>query len=164
MFFSNAAQAEPINVGAAAPALKVTVEDGTQVDLAAVYPKGFTLVYFYPKAGTSGCTAQGCSLRDAFADLTKAGVTVFGVSSDTVEAQKKFRDEERFPFHLVADTEQKLINAFGVPTKTVPLMGTMPARQAFLIGNDGKIVWRDLKATTKQQAADVLAALKTLEK
>ena len=151
-------RAEPLAVGDAAPAVSATTETGATLDLAEVYPKGFTLVYFYPKADTGGCTAQGCSLRDAYADLTKHGVTVIGVSTDSVEAQKKFKDKNNFPFTLLADTDKKVMKAFGQE----PGITGFASRQAFLINKEGKIVWRDLKASTKQQADDVLAALKQL--
>jgi len=110
-------------------------------------------VYFYPKADTPGCTAEACSLRDAFADLTKKGVTVIGVSADTPAEQKAFQEKYHLPFTLVADHEKKVIEAFGVPTT----MG-FASRQSFLI-KDGKIVWRDLHASTKQQAADIMKAV-----
>jgi len=160
-FFSlfSFSRAEPLAVGDAAPAISATTETGATLDLGDVYAKGMTLVYFYPKAGTAGCTAQGCSLRDAYAELTKHGVTVIGVSTDTVEAQKKFKDEQHFPFTLIADTDKKVMHAFG--QEGMPAVG-LANRQAFLINKEGKIVWRDLKASTKQQADDVLAALKQL--
>jgi peroxiredoxin Q/BCP len=79
------------------------------------------------------------------------------VSTDDVAAQKAFRAKFQFPFPLIADTDKKVTAAFGVPTT----MG-FASRQAFLI-KDGKVIWRDLKASTKQQAADVLAVLQTLK-
>jgi thioredoxin-dependent peroxiredoxin len=153
-------RAEPLAVGDAAPQITATTETGATLNLAEVYPKGFTLVYFYPRADTPGCTAQGCSLRDAYAELTKKGVTVIGVSTDSVEAQKKFKEKYNLPFTLLADTDKQVMKAFG--QDGAPIVG-FASRQAFLINKDGKIVWRDLKASTKQQAEDVLAALKQLE-
>ena len=80
--------------GAAVQALD---QNGKNVDLAGVAKNGFTLVYFYPKADTPGCTKQACSLRDSFAQLTERGVKVFGVSHDTVEAQKAFVEKYKLP-------------------------------------------------------------------
>ncbi len=148
--------AEPLEVGAPVPAVVGTTDAGSAIDLAQAGKSGLLLVYFYPKADTPGCTAQGCSLRDAYAELTAQGVQVVGVSTDGVAAQKAFREKHHLPFPLVADPEKKVTAAFGVPTT----MG-FAARQAFLF-KDGKLVWRDLKAPTEQQAAEVLAALKTL--
>ncbi|HLP01243.1 MAG TPA: peroxiredoxin [Opitutaceae bacterium] len=150
------AAAEPLEVGAAVPAVVGTTEAGSTLDLAQAGKTGFLLVYFYPKADTPGCTAQGCSLRDAYADLTAKGVQVVGVSTDDVAAQKAFREKYHLPFPLIADSEKRVTAAFGVPTT----MG-FAARQAFLF-KDGKLVWRNLKAPTAQQAAEVLEALKML--
>jgi peroxiredoxin Q/BCP len=147
-----AAKAEPLAVGALAPRLATIDQDGQPIDLGALYDKGLTLVYFYPKADTPGCTAEACSLRDAFADLVKNGVQVVGVSADTPESQKKFQQKYKLPFPLVADPDLKVIDAFGV----AHTFG-FASRQSFLI-KDGKIVWCDLHASTKQQAADVLKA------
>lgn len=152
--FSSAAS---LNVGDSAPRLTATTDAGTKIDLGEVYSKGYTLVYFYPKANTSGCTAQGCSLRDAYEVLTAKGVTVIGVSTDSVEAQKAFKEEQHFPFTLIADTDKAVMKGFGQDG----FLG-FANRQAFLVDKSGKIVWRDLKASTKQQAADVLKALEDL--
>jgi len=149
-------KAEPLAIGSAAPTLSATTETGDTLALGDVYKKGFTLVYFYPKADTPGCTAQGCSLRDAYEELGKQGVTVIGVSTDSVESQKKFKDKYHLPFTLIADHDKKIIRAFGQDSLL------FASRQAFLIDSTGKIVWRDLKASTKKQAEDVLAALKEL--
>lgn len=146
---------DPLPVGANAPLVSASNQDGQTVVLGDLYAKGTTLVYFYPKADTPGCTAEACSLRDAFVDLQKLGVQVVGVSTDSVAAQKKFQEKYRLPFTLLADTDKKIAAAFGVPTT----LG-FASRQSFLI-KGGKIVWRDLKASTKQQADDVIAALKT---
>jgi thioredoxin-dependent peroxiredoxin len=150
------AKAEPLKVGDQAPAVSGVTETGATLDLGAVYKQQpYTLVYFYPKAGTSGCTKQGCSLRDAYEELGKKGVVVIGVSHDTVEAQKTFKDENHFQFTLIADKDKAVSKAFGVPD--IKLTG-LASRQAFLI-KDGKIVWADYKAATTQQAADVLKVL-----
>ena len=85
-------RAEPLAVGAPAPAITAVTEAGDQLDLSAVYQKGYTLVYFFPRADTPGCTAEGCSLRDAYQDLTDKGVTVIGVSTDDVAAQQAFKE------------------------------------------------------------------------
>jgi thioredoxin-dependent peroxiredoxin len=161
MFFSLfSARAEPLAIGASLPAVTGTTETGAPLDLSTLN-KGYTLVYFYPRAETAGCTAQGCSLRDAYDVLQKRNVTVIGVSTDTVEKQKAFKDNHHFPFTLIADPEKKVITAFGVPTHKIPVTGEMASRQAFLF-KDGKLVWRDLKAATKKQAEDVLKVLDSL--
>jgi peroxiredoxin Q/BCP len=150
-------RAAPLAVGAAAPRITAADQDGNAVDLGALYDKGFVLVFFYPKADTKGCTAQACSLRDAYEELTDKGVAVVGVSVDGAEAQKAFQEKHSLPYVLIADPEHKVVDAFGVP-----LFGPgLASRQAFLI-KSGRVVWADQKAATDQQAADVLAALANL--
>jgi peroxiredoxin Q/BCP len=146
------AQADPLKVGDMAPTVSGTTETGATLNLGEVYKQQpYTLVYFYPKAMTSGCTKQGCSLRDAYQDLTKQGVVVIGVSHDTVAAQKEFKEKYNFPFTLIADHDKAVSKAFGVPD--IKLTG-LATRQAYLI-KDGKVVWADYKASTDKQAADV---------
>lgn len=147
----------PLEVGALAPDVTALNQDGESVSLGDLYKKGLVLVFFYPRADTPGCTKQACSLRDAFVELSDRGVTVVGVSSNKPDAQKKFREKYSLPFTLMADSGRKIIDAFGVPTT----LG-IASRQAFLI-RDARIAWRDLKASTTEQAADVLAVLDTLE-
>jgi peroxiredoxin Q/BCP len=154
---SGALRAAPLEVGAAAPVLSAVDHSGSAVSLGDLYRKGLVLVYFYPKADTPGCTAQACSLRDAFAVLAERGVTVVGVSTDDVAAQKAFKEKHALPFTLLADPRHAVVDAFGVPT----MMGSFASRQAFLI-KEGNVVWRDLSASTSKQAADVLAALDAL--
>lgn len=154
-FLFNTAAAEPLTVGAAAPALTVTTQEGKSLDLAATYAHGPTLVYFYPKADTPGCTAQACNLRDEFESIKAAGITVIGVSADSVDSQQAFAEKYHLPFTLVADANRALGKAFGVDE----IMGKMFRRQSFLVV-DGKVVWRDLSATPATQAADAIAALK----
>lgn len=156
-FFSPRSQA--IETGSPAPLVTAPDQDGKEVKFGDVYAKGVTLVYFYPKAGTSGCTAQACSLRDAFASLQGENLQILGVSRDTPEAQKKFQEKNQIPFPLIADTDGKVAGAFGVPS----VMGLpVSSRQSFLI-KDGKVVWASLHAKTAEHAAEVQAALDSLK-
>ena len=98
-----------------------------------------------------------CSLRDANEKLKQKGVKIFGVSFDTVEAQRKFAENQNLPYDLLADVEGNVIKAFGVPS-----LGKFASRQAYLF-KDGKLVWKDEKAGTARQGADLLAALERLD-
>ena len=155
--FGFLAKAEPLGVGSKAPVITAINQDGAPVDFAEVYAKGTTLVYFYPKAGTPGCTAQACSLRDSFADLKGEGLQILGVSEDKPESQKKFQEQNKLPFQLIADSDGKVAAAFGVPTT----MG-LAKRQSFIIKDD-KIVWTSLQAKTAEHAQEVKAALDSLK-
>jgi peroxiredoxin Q/BCP len=152
--------ASPIAVGAPAPDVTAPNQDGKPVHFADIYAKGTTLVYFYPKAGTSGCTAEACSLRDSYDKLKAQGLQIIGVSRDTADAQKKFQDENKLPFTLIGDSDGKVADAFGVPK----MMGILPldSRQSFIV-KDGKIAWSSLNAQTKGSAAEVQKALDGLK-
>lgn len=148
-------------VNYAAPEVTGINQDGATVNFADVYKKGPTVVFFYPKANTPGCTKQACSLRDAFAGLTKEGVQVLGVSFDKPEAQKKFKADFKLPYDLIADPEGKIVDAFKVERMLKGLVA-LATRQCFLI-KDGKVVWQDKKASTEEQAADIKRVLAELK-
>ena len=95
-------------------------------------------------------------MRDANEKLQKKGVKIFGVSFDKVESQKKFAENQNLPYDLLADVEGNIIKAFGVPS-----LGKFASRQAYLF-KDGKLVWKDEKAGTGGQGADLLRALEAL--
>jgi peroxiredoxin Q/BCP len=151
------AHAEPLAVGAAAPEVSAPDQDGKTVNFKEVYAKGPTLVYFYPKSDTPGCTKQACSLRDDWSALQAKGIQVLGVSGDKVESQKKFQEKYKLPFTIIADNDSKVAAAFGVPTT----LG-IARRQSFLV-KDGKIAWVMPKASTETHAKDVLAAFEGLK-
>jgi peroxiredoxin Q/BCP len=149
----------PLAVGAPAPAVTAKDQDGKAVSFKDVYSKGVTLVYFYPKANTPGCTKQGCSLRDSWAELQAKGVQVLGVSGDKPEDQKAFRDKFTFQFPLIADDDGKVAAAFGVPAMKPGIF----KRTSFLV-KDGKVAWTMTdKTTTETHAADVLKAVEGLK-
>lgn len=145
-----------LSVGSEAPQVSAPDQNGQEVRLADLYAKGPVLVYFYPKADTPGCTAQACSLRDAFPDFQSEGVRIIGVSGDSVDAQKKFAEKFALPFTLLADHEGNVAKAFGVPA----VMG-IAKRQSFLVLG-GKIAWMTDSAKTAEHAAEVRSALSSL--
>lgn len=149
--------AAAIDIGAPAPDVTAPDEAGQPVHFAEYYHKGITLVYFYPKADTPGCTKEACSLRDSFDGLKARGLQILGVSEDKPDAQKKFREKYHLPFVLVADSDGTVAKAFGVPT----FLG-FAKRQSFLV-KDGKIVWRDLSVSPVTHVSDVNKALDSLK-
>ena len=152
-FLGLVARAETLKIGDSAPTVSGVTDEGKTLNFADVYKANdYTLVWFYPKALTGGCTKQGCALRDAAADLKAKGVAVVGVSVDPVEKQKEFKDVNHFPYPLIADTDKKVIKAFGQSG------GMMASREAYLVDRKGKIVYHDEKQTEKQ-AEMVLAFL-----
>lgn len=149
--------------GSRAPAFALPRDGGGQVSLADF--KGRKLVlYFYPKADTSGCTIEAndfSKLRSAFA---KAGAEILGVSADPVKALDKFRDKHKLTIPLASDETHKMLAAYGAwGEKSMygrKYMGVM--RKTFLIGTDGKIAQIWPKVTVAGHADEVLAAAKAL--
>ncbi len=156
-FFSFFAKAESLPVGAAAPMVAAVNQQGDRVVFADIYAQGLTLIYFYPKADTPGCTAEACSLRDSFENLKAKGLQIIGVSRDDVAAQKNFHSKYNLPFTLIADTDRVVSKAFGVPL----VMGIYAARQSFLV-KDGRIVWKSVKAETRGSAQEIQKAIDSL--
>ncbi|OYW35588.1 MAG: peroxiredoxin [Hydrogenophilales bacterium 12-61-10] len=122
------------------------------------------VVFFYPKDDTPGCTLEGQEFRDLFADFGKANTTVVGVSRDTLTSHEGFKAKFEFPFELLADTEEKACELFGV-MKLKNMYGKQVRgveRSTFVFDAEGKLVksWRGLKAPG--HAAEVLAFVQTL--
>ena len=117
-----------------------------------------TIVYFYPKDNTSGCTAEACSLRDNYAALTAAGYNVVGVSKDSAMSHRRFKDKYELPFTLLSDTSAAMLQAFGawgekkMYGKTV--MGTL--RRTFIFDETGVLVRVIEKVDTRNHAAQLL--------
>jgi peroxiredoxin Q/BCP len=114
------------------------------------------VVYFYPKDETPGCTKEACAFRDAFDKYSERGIVLFGVSRDSEESHKKFREHHSLPFALAADESGDVQKAYGVPSK----MGVLASRVTFLVGKDGKVerVWENVDPGV--HAAEVLAAVR----
>ena len=137
MFFSvTSLFAAPPQAGDTAPLFTGLDQDGKEFRLADLVGKKIVLLYFYPKDFTGGCTKEACGLRDRMGDLQTNNVVVVGVSHDTVDSHKKFAEEYRLNFTLVADPDGKIIAAYDVKMPIISLS----KRVSFLIGLDGKIV------------------------
>ena len=117
-----------------------------------------TIIYFYPKDNTSGCTAQACNLRDNYQALVKAGYNVVGVSKDSAASHVKFIEKNQLPFTLLADTTTQMQQEFGVWAEKKlygrTYMGTL--RQTFIFNEEGILVEIIEKVNTKDHAAQIL--------
>ncbi|HWX21022.1 MAG TPA: peroxiredoxin [Candidatus Binatia bacterium] len=122
--------------GDKAPLIEGKDQDGKTWKLASVVGKKVVLLYFYPKDDTPGCTKEACGFRDRIDDLKKDKVEVIGVSFDSPESHQKFISKYNLNFPLLADTDGKIADAYGVRMAGRP----MARRVSFLIGTDGKIV------------------------
>ena len=123
-------------VGDAAPAVEGKDQDGKAWKSSDHVGKHVVLFYFYPKDDTPGCTTQACGLRDRMGDLKKDNVIVVGVSFDSSESHQKFIAKHNLNFTLLADTDGKITDAYGVRREAGK---NMARRASFLIGLDGKI-------------------------
>jgi peroxiredoxin Q/BCP len=123
-------------VGDKAPAIEGKDQNGTTWKLADTLGKKAVLLYFYPKDNTPGCTKEACGFRDQIGDLKKENVEVVGVSFDSAESHQKFIADQHLNFTLLADTDGKIADAYGVKMAD----RNMAKRVSFLIGQDGKIV------------------------
>ena len=102
-----------MNIGDKAPEILGKDENGREIKLSDFAGRKLVL-YFYPKDSTSGCTAEACSFRDNYSVLRKQGYEVIGVSVQDEKSHKKFIEKNNLPFPLIADTENKLVEQFGV--------------------------------------------------
>ncbi len=148
----------PLAAGAPAPPFTLLGRSGNAVSLAEFAGKGHVLVYFYPKDDTPGCTKEACSLRDGFAELRAAGVTVLGISPDDAGSHNAFAQKYSLPFELLSDPDHAVHEAYGVWGNTPWGVGTI--RRSFLVGPDGLIVRVFEKVDVERHADQVLAALK----
>jgi peroxiredoxin Q/BCP len=144
--------------GDKAPDFKAKDQDGRDVKLSDFKGKRVVL-YFYPKDDTPGCTKEACSFRDADDVFNAKGIKVLGVSTDDEKSHQKFISKYQLPFDLLADTDKKIVEAYGVwGEKSMygkKYMGTV--RKTFLIDN-GKIVKIFDKVNVAEHADEVLAA------
>lgn len=146
-----------MKIGDRMPDFEVMDQNGNKVRSADLLGKK-TIIYFYPKDNTSGCTAQACNLRDNYASFVAMGYNVIGVSKDSVASHKKFADKYDLPFTLLSDTATELLQVFGawgekkMYGKTV--MGTL--RTTFVFDEAGILKEVIEKVDTKNHAAQIL--------
>lgn len=146
--------------GDKAPDFGVKDQDGRLHQLSDYKGKKIAL-YFYPKDLTPGCTTQSCNLRDNYTELKKAGFEVIGVSADTEKKHVQFIDKHQLPFTLLADTDKKLINAYGVwgPKKFMGKVFDGINRTTFIIDEQGFIKKVIDKVETKNHAEQIINIL-----
>ena len=146
-----------LKIGDRMPDFEVMDQNGNKVRSADLLGKK-TIIYFYPKDNTSGCTAQACNLRDNYASFVAMGYNVIGVSKDSVASHKKFADKYDLPFTLLSDTATEVLQVFGawgekkMYGKTV--MGTL--RTTFVFDEAGILKEVIEKVDTKNHAAQIL--------
>ena len=152
-----------LGLGDAAPDFTLPSDDGSKIGLASFKGKPLVL-YFYPKADTSGCTKEANEFNALLKDFGKAGVSVLAASPDPVKALHKFKTKYALAFPLIGDESHAILEAYGVWTEKSMYgrryMGV--ERSTFLIGKDHRIakIWRKVKV--EGHAAEVLEAARVL--
>ncbi len=122
------------------------------------------LLYFYPADDTPGCTKEACNFRDDYSQYQKAGVTILGVSPDSVKSHVKFKKKYQLPFPLLADEGHKVCDAYGVwgPKKFMGREFEGVLRTTFLIDGNGRIARVFENVRPAEHSEEVLAALKAV--
>lgn len=151
-----------LKIGDKMPSFEVKDQDGRIVRSEDFIGKGRrTIIYFYPKDNTSGCTSEACSLRDGYAALTAAGYNVVGVSKDSDKSHSGFRAKHGLPFTLLSDTSTQMLQDFGawgekkMYGRTV--YGTI--RRTFIFGEDGILERIIEKVNTKDAAGQIISGM-----
>jgi Peroxiredoxin len=173
---ANAAESQSLSVGDPAPKFEVQDDEGKTWKSSEHFGKKLVVIYFYPADMTGGCTAQACAFRDNMGELADKDVEVVGVSGDSVENHQLFKKAHGLNFTLLADTEGKVADAFGVPKtvgeKTVKAVidgishdltrNVTTQRWTFIVDREGKIAYKDPSVNARQDSQKVLAALADL--
>ena len=139
------------------PDFEVVDQDGNAVSSKDLIGKK-TIIYFYPKDNTSGCTAEACSLRDNYESLQAKGYNVVGVSKDSAALHRKFVDKYELPFTLLADTSTQMLQTFGAwgEKKMYGKTVTGTIRKTFIFDENGVLTEIIEKVDTKNHAGQIL--------
>ncbi|HVJ86496.1 MAG TPA: peroxiredoxin [Caulifigura sp.] len=170
--------AAELKVGDAAPDFTVKDDQGKDWKASDHYGKNVVVVYFYPADTTGGCTKQACAYRDDLPKLKEAGIEVVGVSGDSVKNHQLFKQKENLNFALLADTEGKVADAFGVPVKRegektvkaiingkeeVLVRTVTTARWTFIVGKDKKIAYINSQVKAADDSKTIAEVAKSLK-
>ena len=148
--------AEPPAVGEPAPGFSLPDQSG-QTRTLEDFPGRWLVLYFYPKDGTPGCTAQACALRDDIVRIRALGARILGVSLDSVESHREFASEHKLPFLLLADAEGEVAEQYGALRNL--FVTRLARRHTFVIDPDRRIAARFLDVDPDNHSADVIAYL-----
>ncbi len=146
-----------LKVGDKAPDFSVLDEMSNTVDSKSLQGTAYIL-FFFPRANTPGCTAEACSLRDGYKELSEKGYRIFGVSEDNPKKQRSFKEKYNFQYPLLADTEHEIIEKYGVwgPKKFMGKEYDGLHRTTFVINKEGIISHVIEKVKTKDHANQLL--------
>jgi len=142
-----------LQVGDTAPDFALTADDGSEVSLSD-YRGRKVVVYFYPKANTSGCTKQACAVRDVYGDIDAGGAVVLGISPDGPPALVKFREKYNLPFPLLSDPDHQVAEAYGAWGEKKMYGRTYEGiiRSHFAVDGEGRITELEIKVKPETTA------------
>lgn len=148
-----------LKVGQKAPDFTVTDDTGQKVKLSDLKGKKIVL-YFYPKDDTPGCTKEACAFRDGISQIQNRGALVLGVSVDSVDSHKKFKKKYELNFPLLADSDKKIVEAYGTWKKKSMYGKTYMGieRTTFIIDEQGRIARIFTKVKVNEHYDAVLGA------
>lgn len=178
LFTSRGVAAEQVEVGSPAPKFAAQADDGSDWKSEDHVGKKILVVYFYPADLTGGCTKQACKFRDDMSSLTDLGVEVIGVSGDTVDNHKVFKEAHQLNYTLLADVKGEIAQAFGVPVtlgeksvtvkvgdKDVTLTRLATAKRwTFVIDEDGKVAYKNENVKPTEDSQEVAKVVRKLKK
>jgi peroxiredoxin Q/BCP len=151
-----------LQVGEQAPDFTLQNDAAEDVTLSSFRGKP-VILYWYPKDDTPGCTKEACGFRDAYREFQEAGAVVLGISADSVESHRKFKDKYNLPFDLLSDPDHSVAEEYGVwgPKKFMGRESIGISRVTFLIDEHGNVkqVWPNVKP--EGHADEILAALRS---
>ena len=125
----------PLATGERAPDFSLQSQKGESIKLSDFLGKKTIVLFFYPKDGTPGCTAESCSFRDSHDAFVEVGAEVIGVSGDSVDSHEQFAKKHGLPMTLLSDPGGKTAERYGVK----PMFGLIPGRVTFVIDREGII-------------------------
>ena len=140
-------------VGDKAPEFTLKNQDGELVEVKFTSP---TVIFFYPKDNTPGCTIEAKAFRDSYTDLQKLGASVIGVSGDSVDSHKSFCSKFDLPYTLLSDEGDKVRQQYGVPKD---LFGLLPGRQTYVIKDGVVVLVFNSQLKAKQHVQEAIKAL-----
>jgi len=157
---ANEPRGNGLKVGDKAPDFNVSTDAGQKIKLSDFKGKKIVL-YFYPKDDTPGCTKEACAFRDGISEIKDRGAVVLGVSTDSGDSHKKFKSKFDLNFPLLADTDKKIVEAYGVWKEKInygkKYMGI--ERTTFIINKEGKISHIFPKVKVDEHYDEVIDAL-----
>lgn len=150
-----------MKVGDSAPDFELASSTGEMVKLSQYKGKKNVVLFFYPKDETAGCTAEACSFRDSYEDFLDAGAEVLGISSDSLDAHRRFKGKHGLPMQLLSDRGGKVRKAFGIKANWI----VVPGRVTYVIDKKGIIRHIfDSQVLAIKHVSEALDTIKKLQK